>query len=83
MEVFWSKGNPPMETNMSKKICYCFNYTDEDIVRDVKTNGKSLIMEQIAGEKRDGGCHCSETNPKGRWCMADVRQVVEMTLNRM
>ena len=51
---------------MSAKICYCFNYTDEDIARDVRAHGKSLIMERIAGEKRAGGCRCGEVNPKGR-----------------
>lgn len=53
-------------TNMSEKICYCFNYTDEDIARDVRANGKSLIMERIAVEKKAGGCRCKDTNPKGR-----------------
>jgi len=51
---------------MSEKICYCFDYTDEDIARDVLSHGESLIMARIVGEKRAGGCRCAETNPKGR-----------------
>lgn len=51
---------------MAEKICYCFGYTDEDIERDVREHGRSLILERIMSEKRDGGCRCSETNPKGR-----------------
>jgi len=51
---------------MSEKICYCFDYTDEDITWDVRTHGRSLIMERIAGEKKAGACRCAETNPKGR-----------------
>ncbi len=51
---------------MSEKICYCFDYNAEDIVRDVRTHGKSLIMARIVSEKSAGGCRCAESNPKGR-----------------
>jgi hypothetical protein len=51
---------------MAKKICYCFDYTDEDIERDVRDHGKSLIMEKIMASKKAGGCRCATENPKGR-----------------
>jgi copper chaperone CopZ len=47
-------------------ICYCFNYTKDDIEQDFIKNGRSLIMESIAGEKKAGGCDCAIKNPKGR-----------------
>jgi hypothetical protein len=51
---------------MSDLICYCFGYTTQDILKDLKQNGRSLIMEKILEEKRSGGCDCAEKNPKGR-----------------
>ena len=31
-----------------KKICYCYNYTDTDIINDVlENNGHSTIYEKI------------------------------------
>jgi len=51
---------------MAVKICYCFDYTDEDIAEDVRTHGTSLIMEKIAASKKAGGCRCATENPKGR-----------------
>jgi hypothetical protein len=51
---------------MSNQICYCFGYTAEDILGDIKENGRSLIMEKIMAEKRVGGCDCANKNPKGR-----------------
>ena len=45
-------------------ICYCFEYTRDDIQQDFIKNGKSLIMENIAAEKRAGGCDCANKNPK-------------------
>ncbi|MHC4474100.1 MAG: hypothetical protein ACYTEL_00545 [Planctomycetota bacterium] len=50
---------------MSEKICYCFNYTTDDIRKDIDKNGKSTIMERIMAEKKKGGCQCKTMNPKG------------------
>jgi hypothetical protein len=47
-------------------ICYCFEYTKDDIEQDYIKNGRSLIMEKIAAEKKTGGCDCAIKNPKGR-----------------
>ena len=47
-------------------VCYCFNYSAEDIRQDYRQNGHSTIMARIAAEKKDGNCRCETTNPKGR-----------------
>jgi hypothetical protein len=36
-----------------------------------------LIMAKILAEKRASGCDCAKNHPKRRWCLADVRQVVD------
>ena len=51
---------------MSDYICYCFEYTRQDIEADFKKNGRSLIMEKIKAEKKFGNCQCATKNPKGR-----------------
>jgi hypothetical protein len=51
---------------MSKLVCYCFEYTDEDIKQDVSVNGRSLIMEKIMAEKKMGSCQCTIKNPDGK-----------------
>jgi hypothetical protein len=50
---------------MSDLICYCFEYTGEDIKQDFIVNGHSLIMEKIMSEKKIGACQCAIKNPKG------------------
>ena len=57
-------------------ICYCFGYSVDDILQDYRKNGQSTIMEKIQTEKKLGSCQCSIKNPKGKWCLGDVRQVV-------
>jgi len=48
-------------------VCYCFGYTEADIIRDVIDNGGvSTIIERIMAEKREGNCDCAHVNPKGR-----------------
>jgi hypothetical protein len=51
---------------MEELICYCFNYTDRDIEKDLLQNGRSTIMDRIISEKKNGGCQCATENPKGR-----------------
>jgi len=52
---------------MENRICYCFGYSEADIVQDVlKNDGRSLIMERIRAEKKDGGCNCGANHPLDR-----------------
>jgi hypothetical protein len=51
---------------MKKLVCYCFEYTAEDIEEDIKAYGESVIMEKIMTEKKAGKCQCKTKNPKGR-----------------
>lgn len=51
---------------MNDLVCYCFEYTRDAIEQDYIKNGRSLIMEKIAAEKKRGGCDCANKNPKGR-----------------
>ena len=50
----------------SQLICHCFGYTEDDIIKDAKEYGRSLIMEKILAAKQAGDCNCTTTNPKGR-----------------
>ena len=46
-------------------ICYCFNYTDVDIIEDVvKHHGRSIIEQKITDSKKTGICQCETKNPK-------------------
>lgn len=46
-------------------VCYCFNYTKKQIEKDYIDNGRSVILEKIAFEKKTDGCDCANKNPKG------------------
>ena len=58
---------PALRNNqMIDPVCYCFEYSRQDIERDVLKNGRSLIMEKIMAAKKFGGCQCTTKNPRGR-----------------
>jgi len=46
-------------------VCYCFEYTMNDIKKDYLENGHSTILEKIISEKKYGGCDCANKHPKG------------------
>jgi len=50
-----------------KLICYCFEYTEEDITNDLlKNNGESSILKQIAEARRTKTCDCDNKHPEKR-----------------
>lgn len=51
---------------MDTMVCYCFEYRESDIRRDVLNNGgTSQIMQQVIEARRTGTCQCHITHPKG------------------
>ncbi len=50
-----------------KLVCYCFGYSEEDIIRDVREGkGTSAILARIQKEKKKGACNCKHNHPEGR-----------------
>ena len=49
-----------------KQVCFCFGYYESDLEKDIREQGKSLIMEKIMEKKKAGGCQCETKNPKRR-----------------
>ncbi len=52
---------------MKQLICYCYEYSEYDIVSDFQANnGKSLILERIAEARRNNTCQCDNKHPEKR-----------------
>lgn len=48
---------------MAEFVCWCFEYTAEDIRGDVRMHGRSLVQEKIFAAHKAGACRCAERNP--------------------
>jgi hypothetical protein len=52
---------------MTDRICYCFEYSIQDIEEDARAHGgRSTILARIVAAKKAGGCRCATTHPEGR-----------------
>ncbi len=58
-------------------VCYCFGFTRQDIVDEMRTTGHSTVAERITAEVRAGNCACEVKNPSGKCCLGNVTRVVQ------
>lgn len=58
-------------------VCYCFGWSREKILNQIKEEGKSKAVEEISAKLRLGECACEIKNPSGRCCLKEVKRVVE------
>ena len=57
---------------------YCYQAAEEQNTTTTLTEYiNKTLMEKIQMEKKLGNCQCAAKNPKGKWCLSDVRQVVD------
>ncbi len=54
------------------QICFCFGYTEADIVEDYRSHGHSMIQRSIRDACRQGLSDCERLNPQGRCCLGDI-----------
>ncbi|WP_458701001.1 putative iron-sulfur cluster-binding metallochaperone [Sulfurospirillum sp. 1307] len=59
-----------------KNYCYCFGWTEDRMIEDIKTNGKSTAIEDIQSKMKTIGCSCEVKNPSGKCCQGDVKKVL-------
>lgn len=57
-------------------LCYCFDYTREDVRRDLAEQGRTEIPERIKAEIKAGFCACEVKNPSGNCCLGNIIKVV-------
>ena len=65
------------ETTEPMPLCYCFEYSREDIRRDIDVSGSTLILERIKAEVQEGFCACEVKNPSGACCLGDITRTIQ------
>jgi len=63
-------------------LCYCFDYSREDIRRDIDATGQTSILEEIKAEVRGGFCGCEVKNPSGTCCLGDITRAIQEAKKR-
>jgi hypothetical protein len=65
------------DTAPDRPVCYCFGYSADDLITELRATGDSTIPDAIAAACRRGEDRCPETNPQGSCCLGNVRAVIE------
>jgi len=58
-------------------LCYCFDYSREDIRRNIEAAGKTSVLEEIKTEVQGGFCACEVRNPGGTCCLGDITRAIQ------
>jgi hypothetical protein len=69
------------ESDVHRLVCYCFNHSICSIRDEVRTTGKSTVVESITAEIRAKRCACEVTNPEGACCLGNVAAAVKSVLS--
>lgn len=64
------------ETEDPVPVCYCFSFTERQVIEDLLAHGRSTIREYIRQKVREGECACERTNPSGRCCLGNVGRAI-------
>lgn len=64
------------ETEPPIPVCYCFEWTAEDIEREIERTGTTSIPERIKSKIQAGLCQCEIMNPRGICCLEAVNKAV-------
>ncbi len=65
------------ETEDPVPLCYCFDYTREDVFREMQAVGSTKLPEIIKAEVQGGFCACEVKNPSGSCCLGDVTRATQ------
>ncbi|HEV2378948.1 MAG TPA: hypothetical protein VG206_04025 [Terriglobia bacterium] len=63
-------------------LCYCFDYSRENIRRDIEAAGKTSVLEEIKAEVKGGFCACEVKNPSGTCCLGDITRAIQEAKKR-
>lgn len=55
-----------------RRVCYCFDVTEDQVLREVEATGRSASAERIKTLVRDERCACEVRNPQGSCCLGNV-----------
>jgi len=65
------------ETTPPIQVCYCFDWTTDDIERELRLTGATTIPERIKRMVQQGYCQCETMNPQGSCCLGNVNKAVK------
>jgi len=58
-------------------VCYCFRHTPGTIRDEMRSTGRSTVVQRVTAGVQAAQCACEIRNPQGACCLGNVRTVVK------
>jgi hypothetical protein len=58
-------------------VCYCFDFTRDKILDDIRQSGTSHASTYITEKVQASECACEIKNPSGRCCLGEINSTVK------
>jgi copper chaperone CopZ len=71
VRVGQKEAEPPIQ------LCYCFDWSSDDIERALRLTGTTTIPDRIKQKVQEGYCQCETMNPQGSCCLGNVNKAVK------
>ena len=68
-DVRWVVGQKM--SSSSRQICYCFDVTYDEVVKEFEHKGSSKTKEFVMSQTKAKNCACEIRNPSGKCCLVD------------
>lgn len=65
------------ETEEPLPVCYCFGWRQEKFFNQIREQGYSTIVQEIAAKVKAKECSCEINNPTGRCCLDEANKTVK------
>lgn len=66
------------ETTGDRPLCYCFGHSVASIKDELRTKGRSNVLDDIRAKMQDPGCRCETENPSGACCLGRVTKGIQI-----
>lgn len=64
-------------------LCYCYKINKGDVLKELKTQGESRVIEYIQNSMQKKTCFCDKSNPRGGCCLDEIRSwLLKMDIKR-
>jgi copper chaperone CopZ len=71
------------EVEGSRQLCYCFDWTTDDIEVQMRLTGHTTIPARITRLVQLGFCRCETMNPEGSCCLGNVHRAVKAIRSKL
>lgn len=68
-DLRWPVGQKSTEPD--RQICYCFDVTYDQVVKELARDGVSKTKEFVMAQTKLKNCACEIRNPSGKCCLVD------------